>query len=340
MKKISVLVILAMLLGLVAACAPTASTPAPAPAPAAPEAPAAEPAPAPAEPAASGDGSIVFGYTSMTELNPFFPVISGRMREIIEANGDTLIVMNPAMDQELQINQIEDLIVQGIDIMLLNPVDADGIEPALRLLHDAGIPVINFDAEVTNLDLVTAFVGSDNYNAGFVVGEYFVERFPDGGEIAIIDCPGIMSVVNRVNGFMDAINGHTFEVVFQQDGGCDTEVAMGVVNDLLIAHPNVVAIFGGNDPTALGAYAAVLAAGMTHILIGGVDGSPAIKEVMSVDGPIVASGAQSPISIGELSVEYAYKVLAGETIPRNIPVPTFLINGANVDTFGPRGDWQ
>jgi len=327
MKKVAVLIILAMLLTLVAACGPTDT--------------AEEPTPANgAEEVVERDGPIVFGYTSMTQLNPFFGVIESVMREMIEANGDVLITMNPTMDQELQINQIEDLIVQGIDVMLLNPVDSEGITPALLMLQEAGIPVVNFDSDVSDQSLVTTFVGSDNRNAGYVVGQYLVERFPEGGEIAIIDCPAIVSVVHRIEGFMSAIDGHPFEVVFQQDGGCDLSMAMGVADDLLIAHPNIVAIFGGNDPTALGALAAVTAAGRTDIAIVGVDGSPDAKGEMAPEGPFVASGAQSPISIARVSVETAYRILAGETVPANIPVDTFLIYHGNVDTFGPRGDWQ
>jgi len=336
MKKLLVLLLALAFAASLIACAAPAAAPEPAPAPAAEEE-----APAEEEVTTGGDREpIVFGYTSMTELNPFFQVISSIMREIIEANGDTLIVMNPAMDQELQINQIEDLIVQGIDVMLLNPVDTEGITPALLALQEAGIPVINFDSPVTELDLVASFVGSDNRNAGYVVGQYLVERFPDGGEIAIIDCPGILSVVQRVEGFMDAIDGHGFEVVFQQDGGCDLGMAMGVADDLLIAHPNIVAIFGGNDPTALGALAAVTAAGRTDIAIVGVDGSPDAKGEMTEEGPFVASGAQSPMDIARVSVEMAYALLAGESIPHIVPVDTFLIYYGNVDTFGPRTDWQ
>jgi ribose transport system substrate-binding protein len=275
----------------------------------------------------------------MTQLNPFFGVIEGVMREMIEANGDVLITMNPTMDQELQINQIDDLIVQGIDLMLLNPVDAEGITPALLALQAAGIPVVNFDSDVTDIHLVDTFVGSNNYNAGFVVGEFFVQQFPDGGDVAILSAPAFQSVRDRVQGFHDAIGNH-FNVVFEQDAQGDLNVGMSVTDDLLIAHPNVVAIFGGNDPSALGALAAVRAAGMTHVQIAGVDGSPDAKGEMSPDGPFVASGAQSPISIARDSVDIAYKILAGETVPSDVPVNTFLIYYGNVDTFGPRGDWQ
>ena len=106
-----------------------------------------------------GGGSkdhYLFGYTSMTQNNPFFIVLEKAIREKVEANGDKMITLNPAMDVALQINQIEDMISQGIDAIFLNPVDWEGIRPALQMLKEAGIPIINYDTEVKDFEYVTA----------------------------------------------------------------------------------------------------------------------------------------------------------------------------------------
>ena len=105
-------------------------------------------------------------------------------------------------------------------------------------------------------------------------------------------------------------------------------------------HGDVVAIFGGNDPTALGALAAANAAGITECLIYGVDGSPDIKtEIASPDSLIEGSGAQSPKSIALMSVDVMYKVMKGEKVDARYPVPTFLITADNVAEYGTDG-WQ
>ena len=75
------------------------------------------------------------------------------------------------------------------------------------------------------------------------------------------------SVVDRTNGFLDAIKGHNFTIVAQQDAKGNLQVSMGIAEDLLQANPDVVAIFGGNDPTALGALAAANAAGIKNAKI-------------------------------------------------------------------------
>jgi len=288
----------------------------------------------------SGDDGYVFGFTSMDNSNPFFVILEQTIRDYVEANGDTLISVDPANDVTLQINQIEDLIARGIDAIFLNPAEAEGILPALVALEEAGIPIINFDTEIADMEFAESFIGSDNFNAGYVVGRDLVEKRPDGGDIIILDSPLMNSVVDRTNGFMAAIEGHGFNVVAQQDARGNLQIGMDLAEDLLQAHPHVVAIFGGNDPTALGALAAANAAGLTDVLIYGVDGSPDIKgELATGTSLIEGSGAQSPISIGRISVEVMYRFLAGEAVAERYPVPTFLITHDNVQEFGVDG-WQ
>ncbi len=286
----------------------------------------------------------VFGYTAMTMLNPFFIVIEKAIREVVEANGDTLITFDPAMDNALQISQIEDAISKKVDLMFVNAADKEGIVPAMVQLKNAGIPVVNYDAEVADYEqYVTAYVGSNNYNAGYVCGEDLAKRHPNGGNIVILDFPAAQSVVDRINGFNDAIekSGVKFNVVAQQDAHGDLQKAMTIMDDILQRKfdGGIVAAFGGNDPTALGIYASCLAGNRPEIEIYGVDGSPDAKKAIAEKGQFVGSGAQSPINIGKLSVEVAYKILNKEDFEFRIPVDTFLINQENVESFGVDG-WQ
>ena len=288
---------------------------------------------------ASAEG-LKIGYTCMDVTNPFFVTIENRVRELVEEQGDELISVDPANDVTLQITQVEDLIVQGIDAMLMNPAEAEGILPALDALKAEDIPIYGFDTEVADMSYLVSYAGSDNYNAGKVCGEDLVAKCPDGGKIIVLDSPTMNSVVDRTNGFLDAIDGHGFEIVAQQDAKGNLEVAMGIAEDLLQANGDVVAIFGGNDPTALGALAAANAAGITDCKIYGVDGSPDIKaELASGDSLIEGTGAQSPVTIAETIVDVMYKSLAGEEVEDRYPVETFLITADNVDEYGVDG-WQ
>lgn len=285
------------------------------------------------------ESGYTFGYTCMTMNNPFFIILEQSIRDEVEANGDKLITMDPAMDVAKQINQIEDLITQGIDAIFLNPVDWEGIRPALVALKEADIPIINFDTEVKDMEYVTAYAGSDNKNAGYVCGVDLVKRFPNGGNIVVLDSPTMNSINDRIAGFMEAIEGKGFTIVAQQDAKGDLPTSMRITEDILQAHSDIVAIMGGNDPTALGALAACKAANRPEILIYGVDGSPEAKAEIASGSQFVGSGAQSPISIGVESVKLAYKVLNDEPYDERVPVQTFMINADNVDEYGTDG-WQ
>lgn len=289
---------------------------------------------------ASGGKHYKFGYTCMDGTNPFFVTIQDKMKELIEARGDELVITDPGNDVTKQISQVEDMLSQNLDGLFMNPVDAQGIIPALDQAKEAGVPMVGFDTEVGDMSYLVSYTGSDNYNAGKVVGEDLVKKLPDGGKIIVLDSPTMQSVVDRTNGFMDAIKDHNFDVVAQQDAKGNLQVAMGIAEDLLQANPDVVAIFGGNDPTALGALAAANAAGIKDCKIYGVDGSPDIKkELASGDSLIEGTGAQSPVSIAEKAVEIMYDYVEGKQVEEKYPVETFLITGENVKDYGTDG-WQ
>ena len=277
------------------------------------------------------------GYTCMDGTNPFFVALEDSIREVVEANGDELISLDPQNSNETQIAQIEDMISRGVVALFVNPVDKDGIIAALDEVKAADIPMFGFDTEVADMSYLVTYAGSDNYNAGKVCGEDLIKKCPDGGPIIVLDSPTMQSVVDRTDGFLEAIDGKGFDVVAQID--CMGNQEQGNLNgtDALTAHPDAVAIFGGNDPTALGAYAAAEAAG-SDCLIYGVDGSPDIKALIA-EGKVTGTGAQSPMSIGKTIAELYYKWVDGEEIEDRYPIETFMINSDNIEEYN-NGGWQ
>lgn len=286
--------------------------------------------------AAMAEGNKV-GYTCMDGTNPFFVALEASIREVVEANGDELISLDPQNSNEKQISLVEDIISQGVVAMFVNPVDREGIIPALDKLKEANIPIFGFDTEVADMSYLVSYAGSDNYNAGYVCGLDLIEKCPEGGNIIVLDSPTMQSVVDRTEGFLAAIEGKGFTVVSQLDSMGNQEQGNLNGTDALTANPDAVCIFGGNDPTALGAYAAAEAAG-SKALIYGVDGSPDVKALIA-EGKITGSGAQSPMTIGKTIAETYYKWAAGEEVEARIPIETFMINADNVAEFGTDG-WQ
>lgn len=284
-----------------------------------------------------GEEHYTFGFTEWGSAS-FFDAVYGALEEVITANGDTVIHSEGQADATYQMSVIEDFIAQDVDLVFYNPVDAAASQTALDALEEAGIPVVNFDTEAADLSKVACFVGTDNYQAGYLAGEALVADFPDGGDIAVLDYPANTAAVNRVEGFLDAIEGHGFNVVAQLDGLGSTETSLSQAEDILQANPNLIAFFGINDDSALGAYAAVTAAN-EDVAIYGVNGSPEGKEKVAEGGIFKATAAQSVLNMGKESAEVAYKILNGEEYESTIYIEPFLIDESNVNDYLD-SDWQ
>lgn len=146
-----------------------------------------------------------FGYSCIDIYNPYYDVVKESIRGELEAKGDTLVVKNPDGDVNKQIQQIQEMIDEGVDAVFLAPVDWEAIKPALEALDEADIPVINVDTQVKDTDLTAAYIGSDNKNAGAVCGENLKTQCPDGGKVVLLECPSQNSVNERITGFEEAI---------------------------------------------------------------------------------------------------------------------------------------
>lgn len=285
------------------------------------------------------EAGYVFGYSCIDWENPYFETLGLAMENALEEEG-RLVVKDAGTDAEKQAEQIEELIEEGVDAVFLCPVDWKAITPSLEALEEAGIPVINIDTQVKAADLIDAFIGSDNYNAGAVCGKDLIKRCPDGGKVLIIECTDRNSIIERINGFEKNIANAGFEVVARTDGRGEKETAKQNVKELLAQYPEIDAIMCGNDTMALGALEAVKEAGREDLLIYGVDGSPEVKaELAKEDSPIVGTGAQSPINMGTNAVKTALAILNGEDYKESREEDTFFINKENVKLYGIDG-WQ
>ena len=170
--------------------------------------------------------------------------------------------------------------------IFLNPVDSKAAGEGVKKAHAAGIPVFTFDVEVTDTeakDLIVSHIGSDNYQGGRLAGESMMKATGNKGKIAIITYPEVTSCIHRRDGFLEYLkeNNSQLELVTELTGKGNREDGYAVATDMLQAHPDLVGIFAINDPSALGAYAAVAKAGkQDQITIVGFDASPAGKQAV------------------------------------------------------------
>lgn len=280
-----------------------------------------------------------FGASYMTLNNPYFVALNNGIKDVVEANGDTLIALDPALDLDKQIDQVEDLIDQGVDAIFVNPTDWIGIKPALEKAQKAGIPVINVDSPVYDVDLVVSIVASDNYNTGVICARDMMSKL-SSAKIVILEHPMVKSAIDRTQGFIDTIEGmDQYEIIAQRSSEGQLEQAMPVMEAIIREHEKIDVVMALNDPTAMGAIAALQEANRVEgVLVYGVDGSPEAKQ-MIMDGKMTASAAQSPSTLGATAANTAYDLLQGKTVEKEIFVEVIFIDEKNVAEFGTT-DWQ
>ena len=288
--------------------------------------------------------SHIFGFSAINMENPYFITLESAISSALleQEEPSTLITKDPAGDPDLQAQQLEEMVSEGVEAVFLSPVNWDAITPSLEMLKEAGVKIINVDTQVKEMDYVDAYVGSNNEEAGYICGTDLITRLPDGGNILILECPTQNSINERLTGFETALASAEkgYVVVDRADTGGDFQISLDVTTQMLEKHPDISAIMCGNDQIAVGAKTAVNLAGNTDIIIYGVDGSPDIKkEIQKPDSQIAGTAAQSPINMGKTAVDIAFKVIKGEKFEKETFEEVFMINGSNLDLYGADG-WQ
>ena len=282
-----------------------------------------------------------FGATYMTMNNSYYVLLDEQIRTLIEANGDQLISRDASMDQEKQLEQIEELINDGVEVIFLTPVDWEAVRPGLELANAAGVPVIVVDTPVKDEELVSCSVLSDNYRAGVLCGEHLLS-IRDSANILLLEHYTAESGEERIRGFLDTLKGHEgFRVLGQGESDGQIENALPVMEELLEEYPEADTLMALNDPSAFGGMAAIRGAGLTdRFLVYGVDGTPEAKGMVK-DGMMTATCAQYPSIVSERTVEQGYRFLEEGlgTYGEEVICPVELITAENVDQFSING-WQ
>lgn len=265
----------------------------------------------------------------------FFMTLAQGITTPAEADGYKTVIVDAEQDATKQIQIIEDFIAQGVSAVFLNPVDKDAIEPALQELAKAKIPVINFDAGVTNTELIAAFVATNNYQAGQLCAQSMLTDFPNGADIAVLNYPSNGACIDREAGFLDTVKDKGINVLVTMDASANVEGGQTVVSDLLQSY-DLDAIFCINDQCGLGAYAAVSVAGK-DVKIYGVDGTQEAMDLIP-GGIYRMTAAQSPKKIGAACYEAFKQYEAnGKVDPFTIEVDAYTIDASNVADFSGKG---
>lgn len=268
--------------------------------------------------------------------NPWFVVLAetaaGQARELgYEAN-----IFDSQNNTALETDHFENVIASGYQAILFNPTDADGSVSNVLKAKAAGIPVFCMDREVNTTQAAISQILSDNYSGCVALGKYFVEKMNKQGKyVELLGLVGDNNTWNRSKGFHSVVDHYPgLKMVAQQSADFDRNKAMEVMESLLQAHPDINAVFCGNDAMAMGAYQALVAAGKAdQVKVFGFDGAQDVVESVQ-NGNIMATAMQFPKVMAKTAALYADEYLKGKRdFPQRMPVAVELVTQENVADY-------
>ena len=271
---------------------------------------------------AGGDGSFKIGFSISTLNNPFFVTLSDGAKAKAEELGAILTVIDAQDDAAKQASDVEDLIQQGVDLIMINPTDSAAVVSAVESANSAGIPVITVDRNAEGGE-VLSHIASDNAAGGELAGDYLIELLGEDAKVAELEgISGSSAARDRGAGF-NKVATDTLDIVAKQTANFNRAEGLTVMENILQGNPDIKGIFAHNDEMALGALEAVEVSGKDIVVIGFDATEDAVKAVE--DGRLAATIAQKPDLIGEVAIETAVQSLKGESVEASIPVELELI---------------
>ncbi len=278
------------------------------------------------------------GVSVLTLTNPFFKDIADTITGEAAKYGYEVIAVSGDEDPPTQKNQIKNFIVKKVKALVLCPCDSNAIASAIQEANEAGIPVFTADIACNVQGVkVVSHVATDNYGGGKLAAEAIVEALGGKGKVAILDYPEVESVQFRTKGFFERLEelnkqpGVEVTVVARQTGKGDKKTSYDATQGILQAHPDTKGIFAINDPSALGAVAALEKQGkLGEIAVVGFDGQPEGKEAIRA-GKIYADPIQFPKEIARKTVEAIIQYFDGVAPQKEIRIPTALYRKADAE---------
>ncbi len=247
--------------------------------------------------------------------NEFFLTMENGARAHQRAHADEYELVANGIKDELdvarQIDLVEQMIAQHVDAIVIAPADSKALVAVCKKALDAGIVVVNIDnkfdsAVLADKHVSLPFVGPDNRKGAKMVGDYLAKRLKKDDPVAIIEgAPNAFNGVQRKLGFDDAMNAAGAKVVSSQSGYWETDKANQVVGALITEHPELKAVLCANDSMALGAVAALRAAGKgEQVLVVGYDNISAVQQLLK-EGKILATADQHADQLAVFGIQHA-----------------------------------
>ncbi len=281
--------------------------------------------------------SAVVGFSqSEKEANPFRIAETQSIKdEAAKAGVKQLLTTNANSQLSKQISDIQDMINQGAQVLIVAPLNSDGLEPALSAARAKNIPVLTIDRKVTSTPCkdYVAFLGSNFVEQGKRAAKEMAKALGNKGKVAILlGASGNNVTTDRTSGFVDELKASApdIQVVAQQTGEFARDKGQQVMEQIIQAQPDINGVYAENDEMALGALVALNSAGKkpgTDIQVVSIDGTRnAVQKV--TDGQMFAVVESNP-RFGPLAFETLRTFLAGQPVQQNVVISDKLYGKDN-----------
>lgn len=271
--------------------------------------------------------------------NPFFKAEAvGAEARAKELGYETLVLVHDD-DPNKQSELFDTAIARGAKAIILDNAGADATVAAVQRAKDAGIPSFLIDREIKESGIAVSQIVSNNYQGAQLGAEEFVRLMGENGKYAeLLGREADTNAGIRSSGYHDIIDQYPeMEMVAQQSANWSQTEAYEKMETILQANPDIKGVISGNDTMAMGAWAALEAAGRTDVIVVGFDGSNGVRDSI-LKGGIKATVLQPAYRQAQLAVEQADQFLkTGATgVEEKQLMDCVLINGDNaakLETF-------
>lgn len=268
--------------------------------------------------------------------NPWFVFLAENAAAKAKKLGYEAKIFDSQNNTATETDHFENAIASGYNAVLFNPTDADGSVANVMKAKVAGVPVFCMDREVNSTEAATSQILSDSYSGCVTIAKYFVKQMNKKGKyVELLGLVGDNNTWNRSKGFHSVVDNYPdLKMVAQQSADFDRNKGMEVLESILQAHPDINAVFCGNDAMAMGAYQALVAAGNAdNVKVFGFDGAEDVIKSIK-DGKIAATGMQFPKIMAETAATYADEYFKGKRdFPKKMPVAVEMVTKENIDDY-------
>ena len=253
-------------------------------------------------------------------------------RELLFHDNATVEIRSADDDADQQINDIRYFLDKDIDLLIVNPVDADKVTPAIKEAFDRGIPVVTFDRRV-NGDCYTAHLEVDNSLIGIEAGEYAISLLPVEAQILeIMGDTTLTSATGRHRGFAEVIAKDPGKrIVATAYARWNPDTAARMVDSILTRDPGIDLIYSHSDAMAIAAAEVVSRHGLDGITILGIDGAKDVG-IKAVADSVIDATFLYP-TYGHLLLQTALAILDGKPYEREVilpPAPAVDLSNAGI----------